>query len=66
VEISGGGSIKGHLIPIKVCRVTSNDTWPLLYLPAEAIRRLGLRKGVRVMILLDSERHRLVIEKVEG
>jgi len=55
----------GDLIPIKVGRITSNDEWPLVYIPAEAIRRLGLKKGVRVIMFLDYERHRLVIQKVE-
>ena len=28
----------GDLIPIKVGRITSNDEWPLVYIPAEAIQ----------------------------
>lgn len=53
------------LIPIKVAKVTSNDEWPLIYIPADAKRLLGLSKGVRVLICIDPERKSLVIERVK-
>ena len=54
-----------NLVPIKVGRVTSNDEWPLIYIPAEAIRKLGLRKGARIIMLIDAEQKRLIIQKLE-
>jgi len=44
-----------NLMPLKVAKITSNDEWPLLYLPKAAIEKLGLRKGRRVLILLDHD-----------
>jgi len=58
-------STKPELIPIKVAKVTSNDDWPLIYLPADAKRLLGLHKGVRVLIYIDTREGSLVIKKVE-
>jgi hypothetical protein len=55
-----------NLIPIKVAKVTSNNDWPLLYLPADAMRVLGLHKGVKVIIFIDPKKESLVIKKVEG
>jgi hypothetical protein len=55
-----------NLIPIKVGKVTSNNDWPLLYLPADAVRVLGLRKGVKVIMFIDPEKESLVIKKVEA
>lgn len=54
-----------ELIPIKIAKVTSNNDWPLIYLPADAKRLLGLEKGVRVLIYVDPEGESLVIKKVK-
>jgi len=43
-------------IPIKVARICSNDTWPLLYLPKAAIEELGLRKGVKVLLSINDDK----------
>jgi len=49
---------------LKVTKVTSNNGWPLIYLPKEARDKLGFKIGVKVMIKAD-ERGRLIIERVE-
>lgn len=49
---------------IKVGRVTSNDNWPMVYLPKEAIQRLGLRKGRRILVLLDHHEGALIIKPI--
>jgi hypothetical protein len=51
-------------IPVKIAKVCSNDEWPLLYLPKVAVEKLGLRKGRRVVILLDNRNGALVIKPV--
>jgi len=52
------------LIPIKVSKVSTNDDWPLIYLPKEAIKRLDLKKGDKVILYLNLDGSRLIIEKV--
>jgi bifunctional DNA-binding transcriptional regulator/antitoxin component of YhaV-PrlF toxin-antitoxin module len=49
---------------LKVSRVTSNDKWPLIYLPKEAIQRLGLRKGRRILVLLNHHKGALIIKPI--
>lgn len=51
-------------IPVKITTVCSNDTWPLIYLPKQAIEKLGLIKGTKVLLLID-ENGRLVIEPIK-
>jgi len=46
---------------IRVSRITSNDTQPLVYLP-KRLEKLDLKKGVRVLLKWDRERRRLIIE----
>ena len=53
------------LAVLKVARVTSNDKWPMVYLPKEAIQRLGLRKGRRILLLLDHHNGALIIKPIQ-
>jgi hypothetical protein len=53
-----------NLALLKVGRVTSNDKWPMIYLPKEAIQRLGLRKGQRILVLLDHHEGALIIKPI--
>ena len=52
------------LTPVKIAKITSNDQWPLLYLPKIAIDKLGLTKGRRVLLFLDDRSGTLVIKPV--
>jgi len=52
------------LILIRVSKISSNDSSPLIYLPKEVRRALDLKKGDRVMLYVDPHSKRLVIEKV--
>jgi AbrB family looped-hinge helix DNA binding protein len=52
------------LVPIKIVKVSSNDTVPLIYLPKEVRQRLDLEKGDKVIMYVDVEGSRLVIEKI--
>lgn len=53
------------LIPIRMTKVTTNDRAPMLYLPKEARRLLGLDVGIPVVIYVDVENRALVVKKVE-
>ncbi|MEM3629148.1 MAG: AbrB/MazE/SpoVT family DNA-binding domain-containing protein [Candidatus Bathyarchaeia archaeon] len=53
-----------NLTPVKVTRVTSNDRWPLIYIPKEAVQELGLKKGQRVLMLVDHSIGALIIKPV--
>jgi len=53
------------MIRLRVARVTSNDEWPLLYLPKPAIEYLDLKKGRKVNVYLDPERKELIIKPLE-
>jgi hypothetical protein len=53
------------LVPVKVTKICSNDEWPLLYLPKEAIEALNLRKGKKVVIFLNPGDGSLIIKPVE-
>jgi len=52
------------LIPIRIVKVTSNDTSPLIYLPADVRRVLKIKKGDRLLLSVDRELKRLIAEKV--
>ena len=49
------------LVPVRLSKVTSNDTQELIYLPKLIVRKLGLEKGTRVLLCIDKKRNRLVI-----
>jgi hypothetical protein len=53
-------------ILIKEATVSTNDSWPLIYLPKVAIENLGLRRGCRVLVFLDVEEGSLVIKPCQG
>ena len=55
----------GELVLVKVAKITSNDSWPLLYLPKKVIKALGLRRGVEVKLFMDIENGRLIVERLE-
>ncbi|MBW2674220.1 MAG: AbrB/MazE/SpoVT family DNA-binding domain-containing protein, partial [Deltaproteobacteria bacterium] len=38
--------------------------WPLIYLPKEAIQRLGLKRGTRILISIDGD-ERLIIRPIK-
>ncbi|RLE53102.1 MAG: hypothetical protein DRJ30_07170 [Candidatus Methanomethylicota archaeon] len=61
----GKGRDSLDLIPIRVGKISSNDSWPLLYIPKLAIEVLGLRKGRKVLILIDRANASLVIKPIE-
>jgi len=61
VEVFGGLKAVG-LKPIRISKVTSNDTVPLIYIPKEARALLGLEKGTKVVIYVEEQHGRLVIE----
>jgi len=48
---------------IRVSKVTSNDSWPLIYLPKKVVEKLGFKKGCYVALYTDGKR--LIIEKLE-
>ncbi|MEM3884381.1 MAG: hypothetical protein QXF74_04625 [Nitrososphaerota archaeon] len=54
-----------ELVLVKVSKITSNDSTPLLYIPKKVVRALGLRKGIEVKLLIDPEAGRLIVEKLE-
>jgi hypothetical protein len=51
-------------VPLRVARVSTNDHWPLIYLPKAAVETLGLGRGRRVLILLDKRRGALILKPV--
>ncbi|MCS7386810.1 MAG: AbrB/MazE/SpoVT family DNA-binding domain-containing protein [archaeon GB-1867-005] len=53
----------GNLEVIRISKVSSNDSVPLIYLPKKAVERIGLRKGDYVVLATDGRR--LIIEKLE-
>jgi len=55
-----------NLIPIKIGRVTSNDNWPMIYIPKEAINKLSLQKGARIIILMDLAEKTLIIKPIQA
>jgi len=53
------------LIPVRLGRVTSNDHQELVYIPKEAVRYLGWKKGTRLAIYIDVKRKGLLLVEVE-
>ena len=51
-------------VPIKVVKVSSNDTRPLVYLPADICRTLRIRKGDRLLLFLDLKHQQFLARKV--
>jgi len=52
------------LIPVKTCKVSSNDTVPLIYLPKDIRRILDLEKGTKILLYVDEDQKKLIIEKL--
>ena len=48
-------------VPIKVAKITSNDHQELVYLP-KCLQRLGFIKGRHVLLKVDAEKRRLILE----
>lgn len=54
----------GNFTPIKIVKVSSNDTVPLIYLPKEVRERLNLRKGDKVILYINADGSYLLLQKV--
>jgi len=52
------------LIPVKTCKISSNDSVPLIYLPKDIREILGFEKGVKILLYVDEDCKRLVVEKL--
>lgn len=52
------------LVPVKIVKVSSNDSVPLIYLPKEVRERLDLEKGDKVIMYINVDGSRLIIEKI--
>lgn len=55
-----------RVVPIKIVKVSSNDSVPLIYLPKEATEMLDLRKGDKAFVYVDVANSRLIIEKAKA
>jgi len=55
----------GRIVLVKISKVCSNDSVPLVYLPKKVVKLLGLEKGVEVKMLVDLENRRFIVEKLE-
>jgi len=53
-------------IIIRVSKVVSGDHYPLIYIPKEVQDMLGIRKGDRVIILVDPRSNVMIVKKREG
>ena len=53
-----------ELTPIKIVKVTSNDTMLLVYLPSEIRKSLGLTKGNKLIFYVNKSLTRIVLEKI--
>jgi antitoxin component of MazEF toxin-antitoxin module len=53
-------------VPIKIVKVSSNDSVPLIYLPKEATEMLDLKKGDKAFVYVDVANSRLIIEKAKA
>ena len=53
-----------NLYPVKICTISSNDGIPLIYIPKDVRQILGLEKGVRILLYVDQDSKRLVVEKL--
>jgi len=51
-----------NLWPVKVGKVSSNYDWLLIYLPRAAIEVLKLKKGTRILMLIDKRNMSLIIK----
>jgi len=51
-----------NLWPVKVGKVSSNYNWLLIYLPRAAIEILKLKKGTRILMLIDKRNMSLIIK----
>ncbi|GEM_PF-5041173 len=51
-------------VPIKISKVTSNDSHEMIYIPKEIVRHLGFKKGTKIIFKLDTKNGRLIIEKL--
>jgi len=56
--------IAEELVPVKISKVTSNDSTTLIYLGKRIERLLGLKKRDQVVLYIDKKRRRLIVEKV--
>jgi len=52
------------LIPVKTVKISSNDSVPIIYVPKDVQKILGFEKGIKLLLLIDGEHKRLVIEKI--
>ena len=52
------------LVPVKIVKISSNDTVPIIYVPKEIRQILGLKKGVKILLYVDHDLKHLVIEKI--
>jgi len=52
-------------IPVKITKVCSNDSWPLIYLPKEVVKKLGLTIGKKVLLEL-TEDGKLIVKPIEA
>jgi len=48
-------------VPVKIAKITSNDEQELVYLPRR-LRKLGFVKGRFVLLKVDAEKRRLILE----
>ena len=53
------------LVPVRVSRVTSNKRQELVYIPKMALRMLNLRKGMDVIIYVDTKERCLIIKPIK-
>lgn len=58
--------MRTSLVPVKIVKVSSNDGAALVYLPVEVQKALGIRKGDKLLLLIDPRRRHLVAQKVAG
>ena len=49
---------------VRVSKITSNDGQELIYIPREIVKRLGYQKGTRILIKVEKETGRIIIEKL--
>lgn len=55
----------GEVLLVRVSKITDNGKCPLIYLPKKAVKALGLKKGVEVKILIDTENGLLMIQRLQ-
>lgn len=56
----------GEELLVRISKISSNNSTPLIYLPKKVVKLLGLRKGVEVKLMIDVESKKLIIEKLEA